>query len=255
MTPPLRIDLNCDIGEHDDDASMRRDEALAAIVTSMNIACGGHAGTPRTMRRMLEAAKQHGAAAGAHPSYPDVAGFGRTELDIESADLARSIREQCVALAKIASEVGVRITHVKPHGALYHAAMTRREVAEAVAAGARAISPRPALVGFAGAPALVWWREMGFVVLSEAFADRVYEPDGSLRSRKLAGAMIVRAADAAEQAVLLARGGQLVGVATVIACDTICIHSDSPGAVDTARAVRARLASAGFKLVPPDTDR
>jgi UPF0271 protein len=211
-----------------------------ASISSANVACGGHAGDETTMEATIRCALRHGVALGAHPGYPDRAGFGRAPVAMAARDLERSVREQLLALHRIARGLGASIVHVKPHGALYHAAMHDLAVAEAIARASRAVVADPVLVGLAGARALDAWRTMGFAVAAEGFADRRYEPDGTLRPRALAGALVVDPAEAVEQALRIARG-----------TDTVCIHGDTPGAPAIARAVRAGLEAAGFAIRPP----
>jgi UPF0271 protein len=248
-TPPPSIDLNCDLGE--DPSALDRDEALMRLVTSANIACGGHAGDEPTMDRIAALAAELGIAAGAHPSYPDRAGFGRGRLDMAPAAIEASIAAQLSALHAVLARRGLPLTHIKPHGALYHAAMHDPQTASAIARAAARFG-RPTLVGQAGAPALGWWEQMGFAAAPEAFADRAYDPDGSLRPRSRPGALIQDPAAAAGQALKIARGEPIDagGRPLVITARTICIHSDTPGAIDTARAVRERLTAAGIGLRP-----
>ena len=245
------IDLNCDLGESPDRVRNGTDAQLLDCVTSANIACGGHAGDEATMTETVRAAIARGVAIGAHPGYPDREGFGRVELAMRAEEIRLSVADQIRALDRVARAMGAGLTHVKPHGALYHAAMTKPLIASAIADACRKVSPGIVLVGLAGAPALGWWRAAGFRVASEAFADRRYEADGSLRSRAHADSLIIDPALAAAQAVDLALGRGVVavdGACVPIRADTVCIHSDTPGAVSVARAVRAALASAGFAL-------
>lgn len=251
---PLTIDLNCDLGESDEPARIAADEALLGIVTSANIACTGHAGSDESMARTIRAAMARGVAIGAHPSYRDRANIGRLELDMSAAEIERSVAEQIGALANVARLLGATIVHVKPHGALYHAAMNKPSVAEAIARATRSIDSSLALIGMAGSPALVQWRASGFAVVAEAFADRRYEPDGSLTSRTKPGALIEAGRDAAEQAVSVAVGRGVIasyGRRIPIHAETICIHSDTPGAPALAAEVRAALERAGMAVRPP----
>lgn len=237
-----RIDINADVGE--DPVALTRDEAIAACVTTINIACGGHAGDASTMRHMLEVARRLGLNAAAHPSYPDRANFGRVAMAIAPDVLADSVAEQVGALARIAREVGVAITRVKAHGALYHAANTDRRVCDAIAAGVDRVLPGVALVAQAGLGAAGYWRGQGRVVLEEAFADRRYEGDRTLVARSHADALIGSASEVAEQARRIAMGLPIVardGTALVIRADTICIHGDTPNAIENARAIAAAL--------------
>jgi len=230
----MTIDLNCDMGELADAAL---EESLMRYITSANVACGGHAGDAETMRRTVELARRYGVAVGAHPGYPDRANFGRVELALSGEQLAATVFEQIGALGAIAGE----LTHVKPHGALYNVAAKNAAVACAIADGVARFSRELLLVGLAGSAMLDVWRGIGFRVAAEGFADRRYEPDGTLRPRKFADALITVPADAAAQAVRLAREGRV---------QTICIHSDTPGSVEILSAVNAGLSAADIILQP-----
>ncbi len=238
-------DLNCDLGEQPD--HLRRDLALLSLITSANIACGGHAGDTESMLALASAAKPLGVRIGAHPGYPDRANLGRKDMAFETSDLKSEIEKQIRALARVASDLGVELSHVKPHGALYHAAMRDERIARAVADAARAVSPDLALVGLADAPALGIWRSMGLRTLAEAFADRRYEPDGSLRPRTHADALITDPAAAADQALGIVRDHTVLtsdGSKFPLRADTICIHSDTPNSLAIARHVRDALSHA-----------
>ncbi len=210
-------------------------ESLMPHLTSVNIACGGHAGDEQTMRRTVEQARRHSLAIGAHPGYLDRANFGRTELHLPPAAVEELVYDQIRALANFAGE----IVHVKPHGALYNQAVRDRALAEAIARGAARFSKDVVLVGLAGSEMLDVFRDAGFRVAAEAFADRKYEPDGTLRSRNFDDALIRDPAKAAEQAVEIAHSGR---------AQTICIHSDTPGSPAIAAAVAVALESAGIHL-------
>jgi len=232
-SPERLIDLNADVGESPGEAP------LYAFITSANVACGGHTGTDETMRAAVRLALRHGVAVGAHPSYPDPASFGRAMVNVAPAALTRAIAEQVAALVRIAEEQGARVTHVKPHGALYGAAAARSEVASAVAVGVASVSPALVLVGLAGSASLRLWREHGFRVAAEGFADRSYAADGTLVPRTVPGAVIADPATCAAQAIRLAAEGD---------CATICVHGDTVGAAAIASAVRHGLKAAGFTL-------
>jgi UPF0271 protein len=236
----IAVDLNCDLGE--EPAALARDLALLEHVTSVNIACGGHAGDERTMRAIARAAKAHGVAIGAHPGFPDRANFGRVDMRMSPMDLERSVESQIVALARLAREERAIVTHVKPHGALYHAAGARAEIADAIGRAAQRAAEGAMLVGMRGSAALDVWRAGGARVLAEDFADRRYEPDGSLRLRSKPGALLESPAEAAAQAVRLAR------LVEEWDAGTICVHSDTPGAAAIAAAVHAALAEAGYRV-------
>jgi 5-oxoprolinase (ATP-hydrolysing) subunit A len=228
----MTMDLNCDMGEL---ADVALEETLMRSVTSANVACGGHAGDAATMRRTVSLARRYGVAVGAHPGYPDRANFGRAEMPLSSAQIACAVAGQIRALVDIAGE----LTHVKPHGALYNVAAKDAGVARAIGEGVASVGLELVLVGLAGSAMLDVWREMGFRAAAEGFADRRYEPDGSLRSRKFADALITDPEQAAAQALRLAREGR---------AETICIHSDTPGSVRILTAVSGALRDAGITL-------
>jgi UPF0271 protein len=245
------IDLNCDLGERDDPSGIASDLAILDLVSSANIACGGHAGNEQSMARTVRAAMERGVALGAHPGYPDQANFGRAAREMSAASVEELVVLQTDALLQIALRCGGRLTHLKPHGALYHDAMRRREIAEAVARGAGRIGVPLRLVGLAGAPALEVWRAMGFPVAAEAFADRRYEQDGSLRARSHDDAVIVDAGQAAAQALRIAKGLTLMsggGISAGRQVDTICVHSDTPAAALTIRHIHDALILEGFRI-------
>jgi UPF0271 protein len=245
------IDLNCDMGELPEAIADGTQESLISSLTSVNIACGGHAGDEQTMKATIEQALRWKLALGAHPGYPDRANFGRLELQMPAEAIADSVFEQVRALADVAAHYGVALTHVKPHGALYNQAVRNRGIAEAIAKGVARWRRDVVLMGLAGSQMLEVFREAGFSVAAEAFADRRYEVDGTLRSRKFDDALIRDPEDAGRQALNIVRRG------TVIACDgsevsinaqTICIHGDSPGAPDIAASVARTLRRAGVTL-------
>lgn len=203
------------------------------------------------MRWAVRLAAARGCRAGAHPSYPDRTGFGRTRMEIPARELTASVTEQIRTLASVAAESGVRLTHVKPHGALYHEASADEAVARAVFEAARDSGLSLRLVGAAGSRAVRWWGAWGAAVIEEGFMDRVYEPDGSLRSRSRAGALIESTEVAAAQAVSLACGGAVTasdGLAVSVAARTLCVHADTPGAVALARGVVEALSRAGVAV-------
>jgi UPF0271 protein len=224
------IDLNCDMGELEDAAY---EAALMEHVSSANIACGGHAGDEETMERTVRLALARKVHIGAHPGYPDRAGFGRAAMPLSAAEVESTVREQIGRLEAVVKRLGGAIAHVKPHGALYNAAARDRRTARAIGRAVAGWNPRATLFGLAGSPALELWREMGLPVAAEAFADRRYEPDGSLRARRLPGALILDPCEAAAQALRFAREG---------AAQTICVHGDTPGAIEILKACREALA-------------
>jgi UPF0271 protein len=245
------MDLNCDMGELPDAVSDGTQESLMASLTSVNIACGGHAGDARTMKETIEQALRWKLDVGAHPGYADRANFGRLELRVPPEVIVDSVFEQVRALAAIAAECGARVTHVKAHGALYNQAARDRVVAGAIADGVGRSNRDLVLVGLAGSLMLDVFRELGFRVAAEAFADRRYEADGSLRSRKFADALIRDPAEAGQQALRIAERGTVIahdGSEIAANAQTICIHGDTPGAAAIAAAVAKMLRQAGVGL-------
>lgn len=245
------IDLNCDMGEVPEALADGSQEALMRYISSANIACGGHAGDRESMRATIEQCLRHGVAIGAHPGYEDPANFGRTELHLPLEEVAASVYRQVVALDQNASELVAHITHVKPHGALYNQAACDASIARAIAEGVGRWRCDVILVGLAGSIMLQEFRAAGFLVAGEAFADRRYEKDGSLRSRKFPDALLTNPEDAAAQALQLVQqcsepSGD--GVNIPLVARTICIHGDTPGAVDIAAHVRRRLEQAGVTI-------
>ena len=246
-----RMDLNCDMGEIPETVSDGTQESLMALLTSVNIACGGHAGDSQTMKATMEQALRWKLDVGAHPGYADRANFGRVELQLAPDVIARSVFEQVRALAAIAEECGARLTHVKAHGALYNQAARDRVVAQAIADGVALWSRDVALVGLAGSLMLDVFRDAGFRVVAEAFADRRYESDGSLRSRKLEDALLGDPAEAGQQALRIAVRGTVIargGAEITTNAQTICIHGDTPGAQAIAAEVAKTLRQAGVEL-------
>ena len=247
----LAIDLNADLGESPERLADGSDAELMRHITSANVACGGHAGDMLTMEQTLELARQHQIAVGAHPSYPDREGFGRTAFKIPVGELQTSIADQVNALLAIARRLKIPVVHVKPHGALYHSCNRDAEIARALCRAVLAIDSHMIVVGQAGSPCLNIYREMGLRTAAEAFADRAYEPDGTLRNRTLPGALLDSPDRAAEQAVSLVTRGKVLttsGTELAISADTLCIHSDTPGSAAIARKVREQLAASGVAI-------
>jgi 5-oxoprolinase (ATP-hydrolysing) subunit A len=245
------IDINADLGESEESLANGTDFELMRYITSANVACGGHAGDEHTMRETVTTARKLNLAVGAHPGYPDRANFGRVESPLSPAEIEASVHDQITALMKIAESLGMGLVHVKPHGALYHAANKDREVALAIGSAAKAIDPQLIMVGQAGSSALEVWRAMGLRSAAEAFADRTYEPDGTLRKRTLPGALLDNPARAAQQAVNIAVRRIVIagdGRELPAEANTICIHSDTPGSVAIAREVNQRLKAAGVNI-------
>jgi UPF0271 protein len=235
----VRIELNCDAGESYGPWQMGQDDVLIPLVSAVNIACGAHAGDPVTIERTITLALAAGAAIGAHPGYPDREGFGRRDLAMSAQEVEASILFQVSALLGMARAAGGELRHVKAHGALYHAASRDAALAESIARAVRRISAGLVLVGPPGSALLAAAEAAGLATQAEGFADRAYEADGSLRSRRLAGGVLQDPAVAAAQAVALAASGRYA---------TLCIHGDTPGAAGLARAARAALVAAGHDV-------
>jgi len=226
-------------------------ESLMPSLTSVNIACGGHAGDTQTIKTTIEQALRWNLVLGAHPGYPDRANFGRLELNLPAEAIADSVFEQVQALAKAAAAYGARVAHVKPHGALYNQAVGNRVLAEAIAKGVGRWNRDVILVGLAGTSMLDVFRQAGFRVVAEAFADRRYEANGTLRARKFDDALIRDPGEAGRQALQIVERGTVTahdGSEVSVNAQTICIHGDTPGASKIAAAVAQTLRRAGVEL-------
>ena len=248
-----QVDLNCDVGESYGAYRIGADDALMPWITSANVACGYHAGDPLVMDETVRLAVRHGVGIGAHPGFPDLLGFGRRAMQLAPGEVENYVLYQVGALAAFARAAGVELAHVKPHGALYNVAARDVETARAVVRGVARAGADLILVGLAGSALLEAAREAGLIVASEGFADRVYNPDGTLRSRRLPGALLESPAAAAEQALRIARDGTVTahnGEEISLHVDTICIHGDTPAAVEIAQAIRQKLARAGVEVAP-----
>ena len=241
------IDLNADVGEGHDDLE------IFPFVTSVSIACGAHAGDEATMERSVIEAVRLGVAIGAHPSYPDREGYGRRHIEIARDDLKASLVEQLAMLASVAARHSARLTHVKPHGALYNEASDDEDLARVVVDAIRSFEPAIALMALAGSALVSVASALGSRVIPEGFADRRYRPDGRLAARDIDGAVIDDPIAAAEQAVNLALGRPVEaidGTPVRLEAATICIHSDTPDAANVARAVRRELERCGVVVAP-----
>jgi UPF0271 protein len=249
------IDLNADVGEADDATGTEVERALLELVTTANVACGGHAGDAQSMHHTVQAALAAGARVGAHPSYPDRDGFGRRPMEIAAEDLRSSLAEQIGALVAVATSLGTRVHSVKPHGALYSEVGRGGSSCDALVAAVRAhCGADTALIVPAGSPAVAMLRTAGVPVLQEGFSDRAYAPDGGLMARSADGSVYDEPAVAAAQALGLAGRGSVVaqdGSVLDLSVDTLCVHGDSPNAVAMANAVRLALAEAGITVQAP----
>lgn len=246
-----KIDLNADLGESADSDAVARDVAMMEIISSANIACGGHAGDTATMRAMLIAAKAHGVCAGAHPSYPDRANFGRVSMAIEPRELQSSLEAQIADFYAQAVAQNIAVTHVKPHGALYNDAADDPALAAIIAVAVRNAAPNAALVGLAGSAMADAAARYGLRFIGEGFLDRRYTGHGRLVPRQQSGAVIEAQAHRIAQGLSLAHGKQITaidGEPVSITAQTLCLHSDSAGALESASAVRAALEAAGIRI-------
>ncbi len=246
----MAVDLNADVGEGMDD------RALLPYLTSANVACGLHAGDPAVMDTTVAEALARGVCVGAHPGYADRENFGRVRMEMPPQAVESLVLYQIAALEGFVRSRGAALTHVKAHGALYHAGGESAEVARAIARGVHRAGPDLVVVGQPGSRMLEAARETGLPVAAEAFADRRYREDGTLVPRSEKGALLTDPEEAAEQAVHLARDGFVLardGSRVEVQADTICLHGDTPGAPGIARRIRERFRQEGVAVAPLDT--
>lgn len=248
----MNIDLNADLGESFGRWQLGDDAALVPLLSSANVACGFHAGDPLTLRTTVRAAAAAGVVVGAQVGYRDLAGFGRRYIDMEPDELAADVLYQLGALDGICRAEGTAVRYLKPHGALYHAVSTDPVQAGAVVDAVRAWQPGATVVGLPGSVFLDLAADAGLRPIREAFADRGYRADGSLVSRREAGAVLGDPDEVAARVVQMVTTGSIPtvdGGSAPFAADSICVHGDSPGAVASARAVREALAAAGVEVM------
>ncbi len=248
----MRVDLNCDMGELAGDIDAR----LMPYITSANVACGLHAGDSLVIARTIALAKAQGVAVGAHPGYDDRANYGRREMQLDPAALDSLLLYQLGALKALVEGQGVELTHVKPHGGLYNQAARDPALAAAIAHTVRRFDPRLVLFGLAGSPGLAAMKAVGLRVAAEAFADRAYDADGTLRSRQLADAVITDPQIATLQALHIVADGYIISSDQskfAVQADTICVHGDNPNAPAVLAAIRTALEGAGVAIAPLST--
>ena len=239
----MKIDINCDMGEN-----IGNDEELMLYITSANIACGFHAGDEVSMRQTARLAKKYRVALGAHPGWKDKEGFGRREMSLSSEDVEALVVYQIGALHAIANAEGVELRHVKPHGALYNQAAKDKELAVIIAKAVKSFSRELILVGLAGSALIEAGSQIGLRVANEGFADRNYNPDGTLVSRKHANAVIESPEEVARHAVeLVEKGIHFAG--RIVRIDTLCLHGDHVRAAQNAQLVREALEKSGIEIV------
>jgi UPF0271 protein len=247
----MRVDLNSDIGESFGAYTIGQDPILLTHITSANVACGFHAGDPGVMRTTVATAKEHGVAVGAHPGFPDLVGFGRRELQATPREVEDFVVYQIGALAAIAATQGMRLQHVKPHGALFNMAVRDAALADAIARATVAVDRSLILFGLPGSELIAAGRRAGLRTASEVFADRAYEPDGTLVSRRKPGAVIHEANEVVQRVVRMATERTVVAVngsVVGLELDTICVHGDTPGAAELTARIRGALGAAGVDV-------
>lgn len=245
------IDLNSDLGEGFGRWTLGDDAEMLGIVTSANIACGFHAGDPLVIRNTVLGARDAGVAIGAHVGYRDLAGFGRRNMDVSSAELVADVIYQIGALQGIARAAGTTVTYVKPHGALYNTIVNDARQAQDVVTAIREIDPALAVLGLPGSEVLRAADAAGLRSVTEAFADRAYTPAGTLVSRREAGSVLHDAEQVAARMVQLATDGTLTAIdgSTIrVSAESICVHGDSPGATEMAAHVRRALTAASIDI-------
>jgi UPF0271 protein len=249
----VRIDLNADVGESIGSTRYGDDEGVMPWISSASIACGFHAGNPDTMRITVQLALSHGVAVGAHPAFQDLEGFGRRDVRLTSGEIENLIAYQVGALAGIAAAAGARLAHVKPHGALYNMAARDAAMAAAIARAVAAVDRSLVLFGLSGSHLMTAGCDAGLRVASEAFPDRAYLADGGLAPRSMPGAVLTAVDEVAARALEMAQGAPVKtidGGAVRVTADTLCVHSDTPGAGRLARALRETLQAAGIEIRP-----
>jgi UPF0271 protein len=246
-----RVDLNADVGESFGAWVMGQDPALFPHITSANVACGFHAGDPGVMRATVALAREHGVAVGAHPGFPDLSGFGRRDMQMSPRDVEDLVVYQIGALAAVAAAQGIRLQHVKAHGALYNMAVTELALADAIARATAAVDRSLVLLGLPGSQLLHAGERAGLRTAAEVFGDRAYSPDGTLVSRTKPGAVITDADVVVKRVVAMVREQSVIaqdGTRVSLRVDTICLHGDTPGAAQLAARVRAALTDAGIDV-------
>lgn len=245
-----RIDFNCDMGESFGSYKLGQDEEVIKYITSANVACGFHAGDPQWMRHTVKLAEEHGVGIGAHPSFPDLQGFGRRNMVVTSAEAKDDVTYQIGALKAFTRDH--KLQHVKPHGAMYNMAVDGGDLAKAINEAVLEIDPEMILIVLAGSSWAGVAREMGLRVATEAFADRALNPDGTLVSRSKPGSVIHDLDEVVERSLKMVTEGRATainGEEVEVQADTLCLHGDTPGAVEMARAVRNGLRDAGVEIV------
>jgi len=250
---PDRIDINCDMGESFGVYKLGRDKEVMDYISSANIACGWHAGDPLVMEETVRLAKEKGVAVGAHPGYPDLLGFGRRRMDLTPSEIEAYILYQMGALSAFAKAHGLQLQHVKAHGALGNVAFVDLETSKTIARAAARFSKEIIFVALAGSVMVQAAKEVGVRFVEEVYADRVYNPDGTLQSRKIPGSVIHDPEKAAKQALTIIQQGYVLahdGTKVKVKPDTLCIHGDTPGAIAILQKIREELKKASIAVKP-----
>lgn len=248
-----KVDLNSDLGESFGSYKIGMDEEIIKYVSSVNVACGYHAGDPLVMAKTVKAAKEAGIAVGAHPGYPDLMGFGRRNMVCSPAEVKAYVMYQMGALQAFTKAAGIPLQHVKPHGALYNMAAKDEKLAMAIAEGIAEVDSSVILMGLAGSKMLEAGKKCGLRVASEVFADRAYQADGSLVPRSQPGAVIHDTDEAIARTIRMVKEGKvtaITGEEVEIAADSICVHGDNPSALAFVEAIRAKLIEEGVTIAP-----
>ncbi|MEY3457848.1 MAG: hypothetical protein RL215_1005 [Planctomycetota bacterium] len=245
------VDLNCDLGELEDVPGQTLEDQLLVHVSSVNVACGGHAGSWTRLRQIAAACVQSGTAFGAHPSYPDREGFGRRDMQLPPEQLLESLVQQIQLAGRAARDAGLPLAHVKPHGALYNNACRCVQVADSVIEAVRLAAPDAALVVLAGSPIVDRAQQRGVAVLQEVFADRAYAADGTLLPRNLPRAVITEPDAVSQRLIGILKTGTIPcadGSVCIARTDTVCVHSDTPNALGIVQHLRQALTEAGIRI-------
>jgi UPF0271 protein len=248
-----KVDLNCDLGESFGNYTCGMDASVIPHISSANVACGFHAGDPLVMQKTVALAAKYGTAVGAHPGFPDLVGFGRRNMAVSPAELKAMMIYQIGALKAFCRSQGVTLQHVKPHGAMYNMAAKDRKLADAICEAIAEVDDSLILLGLSGSEMLKAAKDKGLRCASEVFADRAYEPDGSLTPRALEGSVITDEEEAINRVLQMVKSGTVVarnGQVIPIEADSICLHGDGVKAVEFARRIRQALTDSGVEIVP-----
>ena len=247
----MKIDLNCDLGESFGNYKIGMDEEVIKFISSANIACGFHASDPLVMAKTVSLAKESGVSIGAHPGYPDLVGFGRRNMNVAPEELKAMVQYQIGALNAFCKASGVKMNHVKPHGAMYNMAAKDEKLALAISAGIAEVDDSLILLGLSGSELLKAANQIGLKCANEVFADRAYEEDGSLVARTKAGAVITNEEEVIERVIKMIKEHKvkaITGKEIEIKPDSICVHGDNPKALNFVKVIRERLIKENIKI-------